>query len=504
MSLTSSNDDQLTQRLGSPERWFWAFCLLHLSIWTIVRMIPDITPHVSVLEGVVWGNEWQLGYHKHPFLAPWITALVSQTHLQLNWPFYLLIQVSIITAFWAIWHLAKQIVSPWYALVAVMLLEAVEFFNYRALSFNPDILSLPMWALAALTFYFAINRQQIRWWLACGLVAGLAMLTKYVAALLLASMFFFLVLTQKGRSTFKTLGPYAALAMFLLTISPHVLWLIQNEFVTFTYVTDKANLVSKWTDHFYYPLRFFSGVAGKALIVFVFFIPFFRCSRAEVTTATSDKWFVAFLGLGPLCLALLFSAATGFYLRAGWSYAFFGFIGLLLLLWWRPVITPRAMWQLVALVVCVTLLNTTLREVYRVYRPELTGKTAYYHYPAKQMAEHLDAMWKEKHGTDAPYVAGSATLVKYITPYLPAKPSGYFDWLQIKSPWVDETDMRKSGAIFVWFKVQGDTLPRHASRFNDQLEIQGSFAYPMLTEAEGIPPCEVVVGFLNPETMPAG
>lgn len=502
MTLTVANHDRLTHQLGSPERWFWVFCFLHLVIWTCVRCIPDLTPHVSVLEGVVWGNELQLGYHKHPFLAPWITALVSQTHLQLDWPFYLLIQMAIVTSFWAIWRLAKLIVPPWYALVAVILLEAVEFYNYRALSFNPDILSLPMWALAALTFYLAVDTQKMRWWILCGLVSGLAMMTKYVAALLLASMFFFLIFTPKGRTTFTTSGPYVALMVFLLVISPHVFWLIQNDFVTFTYVTEKADLVAKWQDHFYYPVRFFLGVIGKALIVLLFFIPFFRCQKAELTISSFDKYFVLFLGLGPLFLALAFSAVTGYYLRAGWSYAFFGFIGLLLLIWRRPEITSKALLQSVTMVLCFTILNTTVREVYRVYRPELVGKTAYYHYPAKQMAERLNQLWKDKYGSEVPYVAGTASLVKYITPYMPEKPSGYFDWLQIKSPWIDEAKMREKGAVFVWFKVQGETLPNHASRFESELELQGSISFPMLTQAEGVPPCDVVVGFLPPQVSP--
>ena len=58
-----------------PERWLVGFCALHLIIWALLPAILQHNAPLDVVEGWAWGTQWLWGYEKHPWLAPWLTAL---------------------------------------------------------------------------------------------------------------------------------------------------------------------------------------------------------------------------------------------------------------------------------------------------------------------------------------------------------------------------------------------------------------------------------------------
>jgi len=127
-------------------RWFWLFCLLHIVVWTLIPAITRGNPPFDSVEGVAWGNQWQWGYDKHPFLAPWITAITVRIFHAVDWPIYFLGACSIAIAFIAVWKLASKCLPPLHALCSVMILEGIYYHNIAASQFNPNVLMVPLWA----------------------------------------------------------------------------------------------------------------------------------------------------------------------------------------------------------------------------------------------------------------------------------------------------------------------------------------------------------------------
>jgi hypothetical protein len=70
--------------------------------------------------------------------------------------------------------------------------------------------------------------------------------------------------------------------------------------------------------------------------------------------------------------------------------------------------------------------------------------------PNQQMAETLTTLWHERYHQPLRYIAGSRYLVAALVAYSPDHPIPYFDWSLQESPWVDETDLIKQGALVVW------------------------------------------------------
>src|SRR4051812_7077830 len=99
-----------------PTRAFLAFLALHAVVWTALPALFFINLPLDLIEGLVYGREWQLGYDKLPPLPWWML----QATYQLLGPdlfFYALSQLTVITAFALIWLMARQLVGPVGALV---------------------------------------------------------------------------------------------------------------------------------------------------------------------------------------------------------------------------------------------------------------------------------------------------------------------------------------------------------------------------------------------------
>ena len=97
---------------------------------------------------------------------------------------------------------------------------------------------IPIWALTILIAYFAIQRGQYRYWIALGLISGVAMLTKYYSAAMLPGIALYLLLFAEGRKTLKTPGPYLSLTLFLIIMGWHLWYVDSHHMGTVTHIGD--------------------------------------------------------------------------------------------------------------------------------------------------------------------------------------------------------------------------------------------------------------------------
>ena len=55
-----------------PELLIAGIVGLHVLFWTLMPLLVHRNAPLDVIEGAVWGREWQLGYPKGPPLVPWM------------------------------------------------------------------------------------------------------------------------------------------------------------------------------------------------------------------------------------------------------------------------------------------------------------------------------------------------------------------------------------------------------------------------------------------------
>ena len=160
---------------------FWGFAALHFALWLIVCWFTQPNMPLDMVEMLYWGQQWELGYHKHPPLPAWIAAATwwlggGQTLLM-----YCVSQLTIVATFWAVWQLAREGLSPWAALCSVVLLQGCYYCTFSISDINNTIITRPFWALAVLFLYRALGRGSTATknlnWLLTGLMIGCLLYT---------------------------------------------------------------------------------------------------------------------------------------------------------------------------------------------------------------------------------------------------------------------------------------------------------------------------------------
>src|SRR5258705_8318291 len=96
---------------ASPATLLAGFILLHVVVWTVLPIAFTHALPVDLVEGVVWGQGWQLGYDQPPFQA-WFLGLADWLSGYQRWAVYLTSQVLVAISLVALWRLARLIITP--------------------------------------------------------------------------------------------------------------------------------------------------------------------------------------------------------------------------------------------------------------------------------------------------------------------------------------------------------------------------------------------------------
>src|ERR1700687_6186303 len=174
--------DRLKQRPGEA---FGLFVLVHAGLWTLLpaTLYPNLP--LDLIEALTYGREWQLGYDKLPPLPWWLVEIVYRA-VGRDVGYYALAQAAVIGAFAGVWFTARSMVGPVLALLAVLIIAGLHYFQYTAAKFNHDVIQLPIWAWAGYFFHAALRRRQVVSWVMLGVMLGLALWAKYFVIMLAA------------------------------------------------------------------------------------------------------------------------------------------------------------------------------------------------------------------------------------------------------------------------------------------------------------------------------
>jgi 4-amino-4-deoxy-L-arabinose transferase-like glycosyltransferase len=438
------------------KRFYWIFILAHTLLWTVgpALLRPSVTH--DTLESITWGLQWQLGYAKHPFLTAWLCAGITELFNTVGWPVYLLAQLTVSATFIATWLLAKKYLPTTQAFIASLLLEGVLFYNINSFNLTPDTLQSPLWAFLALFFYNAITTQKLLPWILTGVCAALCLCTKYQAGLLFITLATFCLSDATARSSFKKPGIYVALMTFIVLCAPHLYWLYTHDFMPLNYALHTPKEYTHndtYWNHIGYFFRFAINNLLDVAGVFVLMWPFLTTQhvrRASISIKNLDvfKWrFLLFLSFGPLGLSILLCLLSGDYFPPRWSTPYFFPLGILLMVLISPTLTQRTQKQWMVTLISYSLLIFSLRM--GVIGLQLRPQSDAY-LPNREIAHTLAALWHERYHAPLPYLAGSRYLVSVITPYIPEHPKPYLNWDSQDSPWINEQQLKRQGALFIW------------------------------------------------------
>lgn len=240
------------------KRHFSLILLGHMALWFLLSYLfrPDLDAFGDMVENYAWSQTWEWGSFKHPPLLGWVVKLWFMIFPTKSVWYYLLAYVNVTVGLIGILFLARllfQKMVPHPSMIALTrsFLFLVLFFSicsgpysYLAEPLNADTILLSLWPWTTYAFFVSVYAQSKRhkwtWALFLGLMAALAILSKYYSVVLLLSLFLILLLIKAYRGWLLSPYPYFALSVFILLLIPHFYWEYSMNFPFLHYLNEKA------------------------------------------------------------------------------------------------------------------------------------------------------------------------------------------------------------------------------------------------------------------------
>ncbi|MDD2660285.1 MAG: glycosyltransferase family 39 protein [Methylococcales bacterium] len=476
LSFTAMNKDELG---------LFTFLAVYLISWTLLAAFLPLSSELDSIEQVVWSQSWQWGYYKHP---PLPSALLHVLNSLFGGPSIGLITFAAqgcdVVALIYVWLLAKQMLPRKLAVVSVLITSLIAYHNFRAFPFNHNSASLPFTAAALYYFYCALRYpKRLSNWLWLGLVCGLAMLTKYSAALVMASFFVYMVWQRLWTDTRIIRGLLVSSIVFMLVFSPHIAWLFEHNWLPFSYLNNELALSGSRVSIF---ARFFANQLIRLSFLLPLLLWIWYLSKKGVIKVTSphsfepngadyDRRFLLTVLLTPLLLALMTPLMKGSLLNSNWVSAFFLPAGILITKCFFDRFdqtqllkqASRLAWITQAAILIFFFLGA-------VIYPSVTGRKATLLYPGQELSDKVTEIWHEQQKTPLAIVISDTWTGGNVLLHARPEPALFIDNNVQEAPWVNASDVAACGAFII--TVKPEMVPNPYSLLFSQASAKGEFS----------------------------
>lgn len=469
------------------------------SAWLALRAYVAETPPYDNLEQLSWLRSLEWGYYKHPPLPTWLAWAAVQLFGPSAALTYALGAALTLTALGFLAAVVREALGPRSAWVAVAAALCMAFYSQRLHYYNHNTLLMLWVAVSAWLSWRLLHRPSLRDWALLGLVAGLALLTKYQYVLAAACVGWLFLALEMWRSPLHRGGAALAAGVALLVVSPHLWWLAQAAHTPLDYARGvafaadtgglaRAAAVARWAADW--------GL-NRALPAWLFLLALAVLSRsrrgngahageraesraetrAEGRTAppavAARVFFYSWALLPPLVMLAL-GLVGGAALQTQWAagFAFLAPPAVLLALRLgedrlrRPRVGRAAVGAFV-LVQALLMAHTWDRSP-RGLHP--FGPEHWCRFPAEALAAELRAQALPALGGRVSLISGPAAPMQALALHLPGWPRVLIERNPALSPWVAPGELASTPVLELWPPGQGPhDLPRTAQGWGWQI-----------------------------------
>ncbi|MDA9600069.1 glycosyltransferase family 39 protein [Candidatus Pelagibacter sp.] len=401
---------------------FYIFITAHLIFWTLVPSITNQNLPLDTIEALAWGSNLDWGFNKHPPMSAFLPEVFFQIFGSQDWVYYLLSQIFVFISFYYVFKLSKEIFdNNLFALISVLLIEAIYFYNFTTPEFNVNVCQLPFWSLTVFFSWKIYTSKEIKFTdcFLVGLFAAFGFLSKYLFIYLLASidfLFIYLIFIKRERKfDFKYL---IIVEVFLIALVPHFIWLINNEFITITYGLARTGLEqSSLIDHIKYPIIFLIKQIGL-LIPFLILV-WLLVKKIKFQFDFKDKKLLFLLAINilPILLMFLTSVVIGSKIRTMWMTPFYLFLGTLFVYLFKTQINIKKLKAFMIGFIFLFFLSPILYAYVSISKDDKRTD-----YPGKEIAKKTQYTWDQQFNSIINVVYGNEWNAGNLSYHLKSRP----------------------------------------------------------------------------------
>src|SRR3954447_14404713 len=217
-------------------RWQWAGVLALIAAMTALRLIYASVIDLRTDEAYywTWSKENVLSFLDHPPMIAWFirfgTSIFGDTNFGVRFAGLLAMLVTQLLLADIVRRVTHDVRA---VMLAVLMPEAAIYYGLLMAKVAPDVALIPfavvmVWALVRL-----VESGDARWWLAAGVFAGLALLSKFTAVMLVPAVLAFTLIPDWRRRWLTSPYPWAAGAIAAALFSPALIWNAQHDLASF-------------------------------------------------------------------------------------------------------------------------------------------------------------------------------------------------------------------------------------------------------------------------------
>ena len=419
---------------------FNIFILTHLFVWTLIPFLSNKNLPLDVIEALAWGTNLDWGWVKHPPLSVFFPEVFYQIFGNQDWAYYLLSQIFIVLSFVIIFKLSKEFLkNEVYALISVFLLEGIYFYNFTTPEFNVNVCQIPFWSLTVYYSWQSFKNDKIHNWILLGLFAGLGVLSKYLFIYLLVGikLFFIYYLKKNKKFNFKYFIP---IIVFLLVLSPHLKWLVDNDYKTIAYGLKRTSLEnSTLLNHFIYPLKFIFKQIGTLLPFFILLNLILKNFKFKFNKQDEKSIFLIFITFVPILLMLITSLIFAANIRTMWMTPFYLFFGLFFIYHFKTSINLNFLKRFMFSFLFIFILSPAAYLYISISKDDKRTD-----YPGKEISDLVQNRWDKNFVNNIAIIVGDEWVAGNLSYHLQSRPQ----WFNNLEPKLKDLKLN-GGVIYV-------------------------------------------------------
>jgi 4-amino-4-deoxy-L-arabinose transferase-like glycosyltransferase len=268
--VTIAPSDSISMKPDSSALRQWLAVAMLIAAMTALRVVYAGLIDLRTDEAYywTWSKENVLSFLDHPPMIAWFirfgTAIFGDTNFGVRFAGLLAMLVTQLL----LADIVRRVTHDVRAIaLAVLMPEAALYYGLLMAKVSPDVALIPfavamVWALVRL-----VESDDARWWLAAGVFAGLALLSKFTAVMLIPAVVAFMLAPAWRRRWLTSPYPWAAALIAVAVFSPVLIWNAEHDWASFKFQFVRATAtheVSLRTVGDYIGLQF--GLVGFILL----------------------------------------------------------------------------------------------------------------------------------------------------------------------------------------------------------------------------------------------
>jgi len=416
------------------------FAALHALLWTAIltnlKAAQDI--HMDVAEAFAWGQKFQLGYGKHPPLAGWVAGVWFKMFPVADWATYLLAMTTVACGLVISWFIALRVVDYRRAFFVVVMLAIYPIFNFKGFKYNPDLLQLVTLPLLVLAYLNAFEKRSPTAGVWLGLAGALALMTKYWVLTMIGAIGLAALLHPDRARFFRSPAPWVAIAVAVVAMIPHLMWLKDADFVPLIYAGgvyghftrgQTAMLVLGYVEHNLGLLALPLALGGLAIVgTDLVRRPWFIRTRFWSDDANPgvnlpqavNVWMIQIIvAVGPPLGGLAFSI----YMKTDWGISLFFLTPLAVVAMPARRLPAIALFRITAIWLVLTLATLAASPAIALHEFTDNPGSGFAFSARSQLARELTGLWRNRFFSRWSVVAGTTEVGEPMTFYSPDHPA---------------------------------------------------------------------------------